>query len=185
LSSNKSFSTETSERYARALFELAEEESDLVKTGQNIQSLLEIYNSNESLKNFIKNPTQSFSNQLEVINQISLSLNFSKTLKNFLSILVVKRRIFFLKKIMLSFLKLSNFKRGKLSAKLISSKELGQDELKNISVELSKVIGSEINFDFKLDKDLIGGFKMQLGSLMIDTTIKNRLKKYEQIMLEN
>ena len=185
MSSNKSFSAETSERYARALFELVEEKSDLVKTEQNIQSLLEIYDSNEDLKNFIKNPTQSFSNQLEIINQISLSLNFSKILKNFLSILVIKRRIFFLKKIMLSFLKLSNIKRGKLSAKLISSKELSEEELKNISIELSKVVGSEINFDFKLEKDLIGGFKMQLGSLMIDTSIKNKLKKYKQIVLEN
>ncbi len=185
MSSNKSFSTETSERYARALFELAEEESDLLKTEKNIQSLLEIYNSIEEFKNFIKNPTQSFSNQLEVINQVSLSLKFSKTLKNFLSILVVKRRIFFLKKIILSFLKLSALKRGELSAKLISSKELTNEELKNISVELSKIIGSDINFNFELDKDLIGGFKMQLGSLMIDTSIKNKLKKYEQIMLEN
>ena len=50
--------------------------------------------------------------------------------------------------------------------------------------ELTKTIGSQINFDFKIDKNLIGGFKLQLGSLMIDTSLQNRLKKYEQKMLE-
>ena len=86
---------------------------------------------------------------------------------------------------MQNYLKLSALKRGELNAQLISSKVLSVEELKNISKELSKVIGSEINFEFKVDEDLIGGFKMQIGSLMIDTSIKNKLKQYEQTMLEN
>ena len=44
---------------------------------------------------------------------------------------------------------------------------------------------SNIKFDYKIDKDLIGGLKLQLGSIMIDTSIKNKLKKFEQKMLEN
>ena len=59
MSSNKSFSTETSERYARALFELAQENSELENIEKNILDILEIYNSSEAFKNFIKNPTKS------------------------------------------------------------------------------------------------------------------------------
>ena len=51
---------------------------------------------------------------------------------------------------------------------------------KKISIMLE-----EIKFDYKVDQDLIGGLKLQLGSFMIDTSIKNKLKKYEQKMLEN
>ena len=47
------------------------------------------------------------------------------------------------------------------------------------------IINTEINFDYRVDKNLIGGFKMQIGSLMVDTSIKNKLKNYEQQMLEN
>ena len=46
-------------------------------------------------------------------------------------------------------------------------------------------MGSSIIFNYKVDKNLIGGLKLQLGSFMIDTSIKNKLKKYEQAMLEN
>ena len=46
-------------------------------------------------------------------------------------------------------------------------------------------MGSTIKLDYKVDKDLIGGLKLQLGSHMIDTSIKNKLKKYKQRMLEN
>ena len=76
-------------------------------------------------------------------------------------------------------------RKGIRNAKLISSKDLSESELKNVSLELSKTIGSNINFDYSVDKDLIGGFKLQIDSLMIDTSVKNRIKKYEKIMVEN
>ena len=185
MSSNKSFSSETSDRYARALYELALENSELENIEKNIQDMLEIYNSSEEFKNFTKNPTKSNTDQIKILNMTPDKMNFSTTLKNFFNILVIKRRIFFLEKIFKSFLKLSATKRGEISAQLISSKILSSEDLKNIKSELSKVAGLEINFEYKIDRDLIGGFKIQLGSLMIDTSIKNKLKQYEQRMLEN
>jgi len=111
-------------------------------------------------------------------------MNLSKIIKNFLGILVIKRRIFFIKKIFINFLSLASKKRGELKASLISSKNLTSEELENLSKDLSKTVGAPIAFDYEVDENLIGGLKMQIGSLMIDTSIKNKLKKYEQTMLE-
>ena len=184
MSSKKSFSSETANRYALALYELAVENSELPVVEKDINELLLIYKTNEELKNFIKNPTQSQSSQLIVLNKISIEMSLSKIVKNFLSILVAKRRIFFLNTIFKNFLLLASKKRGELKASLISSKSLADDELKNLNSEISKVLGTVINFDYKVDENLIGGLKMQIGSLMVDTSLKNKLKKYEQIMLE-
>jgi F-type H+-transporting ATPase subunit delta len=111
-------------------------------------------------------------------------MSLSKIIHNFLSILVSKRRIFYLNTIFLNFLSLASKKRGELKASLISSKNLSNEELKNLNTELSQAIGTIVAFDYKVDETLIGGLKMQIGSLMVDTSIKNKLKKYEQIMLE-
>ena len=100
-------------------------------------------------------------------------------------LLIEKRRIFFIQKIFDSFLKLCSKKRGEVKATLISSKELSQPDLDKITKDLSNVMGSTIKFDYRVDKGLIGGLKLQLGSFMIDTSIKSKLKKYEQIMIEN
>ena len=70
MNSKKSFSSETANRYSLALYELAEENSELAVVEKNINELLAIYDSNDELKNFIKNPTQSQSNQLLLINKI-------------------------------------------------------------------------------------------------------------------
>jgi F-type H+-transporting ATPase subunit delta len=142
-------------------------------------------NNSLEIKNFIHNPTQSKENQNNVIKLLAEKLNFSKNLKNFMFLLIEKRRIFFIAKIIDSFLKLCSQKRGEVKASLISSKELSEVEIENISKDLSSSMGSTIKFDYKVDKELIGGLKLQLGSYMIDTSIKNKLNKYEQKMLEN
>ena len=99
MSSNKSFSSETSDRYSKALFELSTESSQLDEVEKNVQDFLQIYNSDVNLKNFIKNPTQSVENQLVLIKKITELMKFQEILKNFFCVLVVKRRIFFLKNI--------------------------------------------------------------------------------------
>ena len=185
MSTNKSFSSETSERYSRALFEVANETNDLDKIENDVRNFQSLFNSSSEIKNFIQNPTQSKNTQNNVINLLSENLGFSKNLKNFFLLLIEKRRIFFVKKISESFLRLCSKKRGEIKASLISSKELSLNELDEISKDLSKSMRSIIKLDYKVDKDLIGGLKLQLGSFMIDTSIKNKLKKYEQAMLEN
>tara|TARA_Y100001958_G_C21037200_1_gene408084 strand:+ start:95 stop:652 length:558 start_codon:yes stop_codon:yes gene_type:complete len=184
MTTNKSFSTETSERYARALFEVSAELKELEKTEIDTKNFQSILSTSLELQNFIKNPTQTINQQNELINLISKQLNFSKNLKNFFLLLVKKRRIFFVKKILESFLRLCSQKRGETKASLISSKELSQIDLDKISKDLSDIMGSSLKFDYKVDKELIGGLKLQLGSIMIDTSIKNKLKKYEQTLLE-
>ena len=185
MSSNKSFSTETSERYSRALFEVTKEFNELDKTESDIKNFQSLIKISPEVKNFLKDPTQSIDQQNKAINLLSEKFNFSKNLRNFFLLLIDKKRIFFVEKISESFLKLCLKKRGELKASLISSKDLSQIEIDKISKELSETTGSILKFDFKVDKELIGGLKLQLGSFMIDTSIKSKLKKYEQMMLEN
>ncbi len=184
MSTNKSFSNETSERYSRALFELASETNELEKIEENVEKFRSLYLSSNEIKNFLQNPTQNIDTQKKVIFVISEKLQFSKNLTNFFLLLIEKRRIFFVKKIIDNFFRFCSKKRGEMKASLISSKRLSQEEIEKLSKDLSNAIGSIVKFDYKVDEELIGGLKLQLGSFMIDTSIKNRLKKYKQSMLE-
>ncbi len=185
MSNSKLFSNETSERYARALFELANENSELIEIEKNLNDFLSFYNSSEEFENFIKDPTQTPANQQNVINILCKNLKFSKNLKNFLFLLIEKRRIFFVKKIIKDFFILCSKKKGEMSASLISSKNLSQEELDRISMDFSNSMSSTIKFDYSVDESLIGGLKIQIGSFMIDTSIKDKLKRYKKLMIEN
>ena len=185
LSGIKTFSNETSERYALALFELANENSELEVIEKDITFLLEICKNNSDFSNFLKNPTNQLELQIKVFTEISKLMKLNKSFSNFLQLIINKRRIFFLEKILSKFIKLSSKSKGKVEALLVSSKDLSQKERDNMSEEISKAIKSNIEFIYKTDKSLISGIKIQVGSLLIDTSVRNKLKKIKQSIMEN
>ena len=71
-----------------------------------------------------------------------------------------------------------------LKAKLVSAKKLSNEELKKIEIELSKDFKSQLNIDYKYDPNLIAGLIIQVGSVMVDTSIKSKLKQLEKNMIE-
>ena len=77
MSTNKSFSNETSERYSLALFEVSKESNELEKAENDIKNFQSLYDLSLDIKNFFKNPTQSINQQIEVINLLSEKLGFS------------------------------------------------------------------------------------------------------------
>ena len=185
MSGIKTFSNETSERYALALFELANEKSELEVIEKDITFLLEICKNNSDFNSFLKNPTNQLELQIKVFTEISKLMKLNKSFSNFLQLIINKRRIFFLDKILIQFIKLSSKSKGKVEALLTSSKDLTQKEIDNISEEISKAIKSHVEFIFKTDKSLISGIKIQVGSLLIDTSVRNKLKKIKQSIMES
>ena len=184
MSKNKTFSSEISQRYALALYELSKENDLTQEFESNILNFLKIYKSNQDIVNFIKNPTNTIESQKIVFEKILNNLKLNKLMKNFFLILIIKKRIFFIDKIFDEFLKLISTKRGEISANLISSKKIDKENLLNIEKEISTSLNRSIKMNYKLDENLIGGIIIQIGSLMIDTSLKNKLQKYKKLMLE-
>ena len=110
--------------------------------------------------------------------------NFNDLFKKFLNFLIIKRKMFYIEKILQDFLMICSKKRGEVLAKLTSSKELNAVEIEKIKNDLSKNFGSTIKLNYKYDPNLIGGLIVQVGSVMIDTSIKNKLQQIENKMIE-
>ena len=184
MSSKSIFSNSTSKSYAIALYELSKENSELDKVEDEMKKLNKLLDSSADFKEMILNPTVTKDDKKNVIFKIADQNNFSETFKKFLGFVAIKNRLFFLGKIIESFLNLVSNNKGELKAKLVSSKKLSIEEQKKIQSELSKDFKSSLNIDYKYDPDLIAGLIIQVGSVMVDTSIKTKLKKLEKNMIE-
>ena len=184
MSSKSTFSNSTSESYALALYELSKDDSQLEKVEEELNSLKKLINESFDFKEMILSPTVTKEEKKNIILTIAKQNNFSEIIKKFLGFVALKNRLFFLENIINSFLNLLSKNKGELKAKLFSSKELSLDDQKKIQDELSKDFKSQLKIDYKYDPSLIGGLIIQVGSVMVDTSIKNKLKKLEKNMLE-
>ena len=184
MSKNKGFSITSADRYSLALYELASENNILSQVEVQSLSILNLISSSKDFLNLIKDPTNNQENLIKIINSISNDNKFEILLKNFLSFLITKRRFFYLEQILRSFIEICSQKRGELKAELKSAKELSSDEILKITDELKKNFSSKIKLNYKHDKSLIGGLIVQVGSTMVDTSIKNKLQQIENKMVE-
>jgi len=184
LSSKSTFSNSTSKSYALALYELAKENSELKKAEDEMIGIKTLLRESSDFSAMILDPTVTKEEKNKVIIKIVDQYGFCQTLKKFLGFLTIKNRLFFLNQIIDSFLNFVSSNKGELIAKLLSSKELSKTELEKIRNELSKDFQSPIKIDYKHDPDLIVGLVIQVGSVMVDTSIKTKLKQLQKSMIE-
>ena len=184
MSKNKGFSDTSANRYSLALYELASEASVITKVEENSNRFLELISNSKDFRNLIKDPTLSQEILKNVMNKISENFNLETLFKNFLNFLILKRRFFYIQQILISFNEICSEKKGELKAEIKSAKDLSQQEINKITEELSNTFKSKIKLNYNHDKSLIGGLVVQVGSTMIDTSIKNKLQQIENIMIE-
>jgi len=184
LNKNTGFSITSAERYSLALFELSEENNLLTQIEDQSLSMINLINQSDDFSKLIRDPTINQEDLLKVINKISESYKFETLFKNFLNFLIQKRRFFYVENILKSFIETCSRKRGEIKAELRSAKNLSNVEITEIKELLTKNFSSKINLNFKYDESLIGGLIVQVGSTMVDTSIKNKLQQIENKMLE-
>ncbi|MDB2709267.1 ATP synthase F1 subunit delta [Candidatus Pelagibacter bacterium] len=179
MSKNKGFSETSAGRYSLALYELAVEANNLSEIEVHSASIINLITSSEDFKSLIKDPTNNKEDQLNALSKISEQYKLNELLTKFLCFLISKRRFFYVDKILKSFVETCSVKRGELKAELTSA-----NEINNIKEELTKNFSSKIKLNYKHDASLIGGLIVQVGSTMVDTSIKNKLQQIENRMIE-
>jgi F-type H+-transporting ATPase subunit delta len=184
LGKNKGFSETLAGRYSLALYELALEADMLSEIENHSASIINLIVLSEDFRSLIKNPTNNKAGQLNALIKISEQYKLNELLTKFLSFLINKRRFFYIDKILKSFIETCSIKRGELKAELTSAKDLTENEVQNIKEELTKNFSSKIKLNYKHDASLIGGLIVQVGSTMVDTSIKNKLQQIENRMIE-
>ena len=184
MSKNNSFSTTTASRYSLALYELSKENNSIDEVEIQSIALLKLIDESKDFSSLIKDPTNSVNELQDVINKIAENNKLNSLISKFIGFLISKRRFFYIKTILQDFVDTCSKKRGEVKAELISSKELSGEQVIKIKDELAQNFNAKIKLDYKYDKSLIGGLVIQVGSIMVDTSIKNKLQQIENTMIE-
>ena len=174
--------SKVAEPYAEALLDLAQSNDSLKETTNDMNFVSQILADSSDLKKFLGNPLITKDAKKNTVKDIFGEQIDASTLK-FLWLLVERGRIEVLESIAQRFLELS-FKQESIEiAKITSSIQLSSQQQKDISEKLKVLTrAKQIKLALKVDPSLIGGFTIEIGSKMIDTSIRGQLKQISSLL---
>ncbi len=171
-------------RYAVALFELAEESNALDAVADELGALSALLNESEELQVLTPSPVIPPANQAAAMGEMIKSAGFSKTVENFIGVVTANRRLDQLGNMINEFNRMLSHHRGEVNASVATAHKLDSNQLDALSAKLKSMVGSDVNVETEVDKDLLGGMVVRVGSRMIDSSLKTKLANLEATMKE-
>lgn len=170
------------EPYAEALLELATSKNSLTETTNDMNIVSQFLANSSDLKRFLDNPLITREAKKNVLKDV-LGEQIGATSLTFVMLLVDRGRIAFLDSVAQKFLELSYKKESIEIAKVTSSVQLSGQQQKDLAEKLKVMTGAKkIKLALRVDPKLIGGFTVEVGSKLIDTSIRGQLKQISSLL---
>jgi F-type H+-transporting ATPase subunit delta len=174
---SKVATTEVAQPYAQALLSIAQSKNLTEQFGEDARVLLNLLSGNQQLRNFIDNPFIQSESKKALIKQI-LGESTSAYLRNFLLILVDKRRIVFLEPILQQYIVLLRQLNQTVLAEVTSAVPLTDAQQQAIIEKVIAITSArQVELETKINTDLIGGVIIKVGSQVIDASLRGQLRR--------
>jgi len=171
-------------RYATALFELALEEDKLKEVEAQLADFQEMLHTSEDLRRLAHSPAFSMDQQAKAVRVVADAAGTSGLTKNFLELLVEKRRLSTVSGIIRAFHTLAARHRGEVEAEVITAVPLSDDQTETLRQALRDFAGQDVSMNIRVDASILGGLIVKIGSRMIDNSLRTKLNRLRHVMKE-
>jgi F-type H+-transporting ATPase subunit delta len=171
-------------RYATALFMLAKEERQLKVLQKDLEKLSELMSKSADFRNLIGSPIYKREEQVRAVSEVAKKIKLQQSTEKLLKLMVKKGRVSIMPRLLSDIGTLLENERDEIGFEVVSAERLSKEQSDKLEKTISQVIDKKAKISARIDKSLIGGMIVKIGSRMIDTTIKSKLVKLKNIMKE-
>ena len=171
-----------SDRYASALYDLAAEKKLVDPVLDDLSNLKNILKDNKELSLVVKSPLITSIDKLNIFESLLKKINANELTSTFLKVIQKNKRFSNLASIITQFMNINSQKRGDVLADITSADELNDEQKNNITNQLKSILGDKLSLSFDVDKNIMGGLIVKVGSKMIDTSLANKINKLKIAM---
>lgn len=180
---SKKTSGVTAMRYATALIDTAEKHKKIDDVAQDINDIEAMLNDSKDMQLFVKSPLISASEKSKTVEAIASKAKLQDITTNFLKLLAENGRLDMIILMIKAVRKEISVRRGEVVADVKSAFPLDAKQQQDLQAALKKAVGKEIAINVEIDKDLIGGMVVTVGSQMFDASVKRKLERLRVAMM--
>jgi F-type H+-transporting ATPase subunit delta len=171
-------------RYATALFELARDERAIDAVKADLDAFAAMLKQSADLRRLVRSPVFAAEAQLKALSAVLDEAGITGVSANFLKVLTVNRRLFAISDVIRAFNALVAKFKGEATADITVAEALSDKNLEALKASLKSVTGKDVILNVKVDRSLIGGLVVKLGSRMVDSSLRTKLNSIKHAMKE-
>jgi F-type H+-transporting ATPase subunit delta len=169
-------------RYASALFDLARESNAIDSVKKSLADLRAGLAESADLSALIGSPVIGRADAAKAIEAVAKAMKLDSLTAKFLGVLAENRRLADLPKMIDAFDAIVADHRGEVTAQVTSAHPLTSAQLKTLTANLKSRVGRDVTVAATVDPAILGGLVVQLGSQLIDGSIRTRLNSFATAM---
>lgn len=173
--------TAVARRYAQALFELLDQNT-IEATQSTLDGLAKAMKGSASLRHVVASPAFTAEEKISVLTELGGRLGCPPMGKAFLAQLVKKNRVKFLPDIAEAFSQLVNQSKGTQKIYVSSAMVLSPAEQDRIKTRLRDALKHDVDVQFETDPGHLAGLQIRIGSTVVDSTIRGRLRAMQSLL---
>lgn len=174
-------SEQVGKRYARALFELAQEKGLSEQVAGELAEVAGLVEAVPEMATFLASKRIGREEKKKTIIQLFTGKLSPLTL-NFLQLLVDKGREAELPQVERYFRKLLRESQGLVEGEVTTAVPLTEEEVTRLEAELSQGLGRRVKLASRVDTSLLGGLVVKIGDRVIDGSLRTRLERLREKM---
>ena len=167
------------ERYAVALFEIAEERRMLDEVALDLRQLRAMLMASVDLTRLLRSPVLSRLEQGRAIAALAFRADLLPLVRDFLAIVAKNRRLLAVPAVIEAYLNKLAERRGEVTASVTAAQPLNDAQIEALSQQLRRTVGRRVSVDVRVDPRLIGGLIVKVGSRMVDGSIESKLRRLQ------
>jgi F-type H+-transporting ATPase subunit delta len=172
-------------RYAQALFDLCQEAGATERVAGDLAAFAQLARTSPDLQRFITSPVFSAEEQERALGALLAKAEIGGLAANFLKLVASKRRLFAIFDMIRDFNLLDDARKGITRATVTVAEPLKSEHGEALRSALAEVSGGrEVDVAFKIDPAILGGLIVQLGSRMVDSSLRTKLNSIRARMKE-
>jgi len=163
-------------RYAKAIFELAVDESRYDEMGQELSAAAAALESDEELLAALRNPATGREMKQQLVDALASGLKLGPTAANALRLLAERNRLVLAPLVARAYADLADQKAGRIRARLVSAVPLSDEAATRIAAHLTQSIRLNVIVERAVDPSILGGVIAQVGSKTFDGSLRTQLE---------
>jgi F-type H+-transporting ATPase subunit delta len=169
-------------RYASALFDLADEKQAHDAVAADLRQLRKLIHESEDLSRFLRSPLYSRDVQVAALDAVLKKAAAGDLARRFALVVASNRRLYALGGMIDAYLAILAKRRGEVTAKVTVARPLEAAQMTLLEESLRRSVGGQVKVETRIDESLIGGLIVQIGSRMVDASLRSKLMRLQTAM---